>query len=746
MTFYIQHDKQTNVIDLTQIKDSPPEKIFETIISSTGGQKDWDQVYLRWVNEPFSALDIDTDQPIEEEQISYYAFRVNPSPCLFWRTHGGGMRFIYHNYDTFEAKELAILALGYMWKRWPQFSYEVKNDTRHPGYAKRGELVTKPHSTKIEFNSSNYIESYIDLTRFDDEVAEWLQQKGLVLEDRFPHSLCPFNPDDTDSRKPVAIYPDGIFCFKCQAKGMKYYAKWGELLGKRESTVINKMLLNLTHWEHAEIIFKNYYNGMPHLDLYYRTLIKLHLISHYKDIDRTRMVQILRSIFNKGNYLLRYEGYWATVDHRLPDNGMYLKKALEQLPIFMLKNDRSIILALTSDTVDFTDFGYPPITAVHGFAMNGVYLAENKYYKTVDSYKFNKPEYLPGVTDQQVSEAWSCLETVFPGVNRELIYLLIAGKGITENPYNIPHLLYIWGVTGAAKTSSVKLAGAIVGSNPNEFSWQKDEHYLGTKFLNGCRNSAFILINECAKNPLSYQFLLSLDSNATVHQLHHGPVKLGRLPLIVLTDITIAEAIQNSAQYRRRMYFVHLAQSVEWKQTMHKAGLTSIGDIRDKFPRECNTILSYCVDRFFTEKKSFDQVFKELGFSDLQDTMEYINNKEKLGDMYCFYLAFCKYCKPVTGSDKARWKGKDTRVFSYIDNNPASELWREYTGQNPRETQPFLEQDWGKILQVDEPVILTISKFNGSKCGMRFIGKSTGLVNQEILGDRFNKEVTEYAI
>ena len=170
-------------------------------------------------------LDVDYhDEALEHrpdaDQLQRLAEHVRPSPALWWRTHGRGLRLVYEAAGGFLAEELAACAAVSVRSLSPAATFEILARTRHPAYPRPDFPAAGPviqARATVEIGELAHV-----LGKEADEslIQEWLDDRGLELGRKYAHDRCPIDPAAPSHGEPVYVGEQGVTCFKCEAGGL----------------------------------------------------------------------------------------------------------------------------------------------------------------------------------------------------------------------------------------------------------------------------------------------------------------------------------------------------------------------------------------------------------------------------------------------------------------------------------------------------------------------------------------------
>ena len=704
---------------------------------------------LSWSEtETLAALDIDfhgteyAHRPGDDE-LRNIVINIEPRPSLFWRTHGRGLRLIYVAADPFTAPELAALGGLAVLDARGDARVEIKSETRHPGYPLANGRIAGPVTESVPSINSSILATRSPAANVETAtVNAWLEANELERGGRYPHEKCPIAPGSHADRDPVIVRDTGIQCFACAALGRRRgsraagWVPFARLMGGRAFSQLPGLVHNFTHWGHAEsVIADNYGMEGDVARLAYSAALKL---THGDDPR-------IAAVFAAGSGFMRFESDWTNV------HGETLTKGVEEIvasfPAFHQadgKVDR-VKVARALNAHDLTDLGYPPITPVWGCRVASVFLDrddETSVTRVMPSpmlrrepYSDFRPKYVPATKRGSEQEAWDMLELPFSGLNRALIRLLIAAKGCAESPAGMPPLIFIDGPSGGGKTVSAAIAAAICGDSAHSVPWYNDSARMRQGVMEAKSHCSFVVFNEMLKDGKgagkgavqTMDFLLTLTPESLSHKLYIGPVKMGRLPVMVWTDTDVPHDVKTDAQLARRLTYAHLTCRNEWEHSIQEM-LGSVERLRiagRSWADACDVILSSVVDDFFTYKLRFTEIAKALGFGMLSDSSGAGEGNEAL---QAFFAEVCETGDP-TGVDRKRWGGAGWKVFDVSTEAPLSDMWRGFGHNNAERARHCNSVDWRRILSVAEPTSFE-HRTHGKKVAVRF--RSGEKVNQEV--------------
>lgn len=721
---------------------------------------------LSWLErELLAALDVDLTEGLAEmdfSAMSALAVSIRPSPKAWWATHGGGGRFVYEASGGFPADELAGAAALWLAMREPRFKFEVKRDTRHPSYAREdggkpaGAFRVMPTAV-VEAGKLRLWGSSGDTPGAADEYDRWLGERGLERGKRYPHDRCPAQPHEDAGRAPVEVREDAVFCHRCAAKGVRLGSRTpglfplATLTGSEARGTLGSCVANLAHWEHARHVAVAV---TPSLDEDTARLAYLAAcrFAHFGDLR-------LPSVSTAGRDVIRLERRWATAAGETYVKDM--DAVLARLPAFQVVTNGEVkpcseLLARASQPVDLAAMGYPALTPIWGGRLWSLFLpvmtpsATHVVLPTRDLATEQAAAVRPKLVDTTAKKeeaAWRTLETALPGLNRDLIRLLMVAKGVAESDPPMPPMLFLTGPTGSMKTTSVLIAAAICGDSNHSVVWTPNVERARQAILDAKDSGSFVTFNEVLKEGAkggqtaleTMDFLLNLSADSVSHKLYVGPVRMGSLPVCVWTDTELPQEVKQDAQLARRLVHVHLPSRVDWDDTVRSSGLGQIRWLRlasEEFAKACDVIYSACVRRFFMRPISFIEAANELGFSQLEKAAEATEAR----DLLLEFFATVARAPNAGGADAKRWKGRGWVVLSRDFETEACSLWRELCdgaeGAGFASSRRCAEQDWRRLLNAKGDAIQFECRAHGhSKVAVRFKEAGASRVEYKVNGE-----------
>ena len=719
--------------EMQRAEDLPPDAIVE-----------WDDLRL-------SYIDIDTTKPFHSREAERIAALIQPSPVWWHQSRSGGMHLYYLSAGGFEARDLA--AIGAAWILQRQFNgvhrVELKRVTRHPAQTGNPWRACAPSS------DLSHVLAWLRCdASADPDTESVLAAMGWEIGQRFPHTECPIDPRATSKGdNPVVIMDRGVYCHVCAGlgqtattNGTEGFVPYSHWVSGGLRSHLQQCVKNLTHWSHARVVFLQQLN-MPELiaKACYRVMLSLW---HGRDDPR------LESVFTAGDRLYRRKGYWQFNDNTKLKTQTG-KRILAALPA--VQNSKGEVIGerldLFTQECDLSDYGYAPLDVVHGVKIWGHKLEYNDNRIATVAFtgpEERRPRYL---TERQGrlgrDETRKVYEKHFPRLPYAYLQLLIAARGIAEGGQGMPPFVYCWGSSGAGKTQTIHLAASTIGERATEVPWDRDNRTFRMGILDCVANGTYCVINEIRKSSarvrmsidLALEPLLNLTADSVSHLMYHGPAKLGRVPVVVMTETTAPMTLLRCEQLVRRLVNVRLTHRLAW-DTSVGADVARFREISAEANLAANSLLSWIIDDFFSEPLTFFEIAEKLGFEKMEDYAADETNIREL--LIGFFHAVCNAPEALP-VDQQRWGGRGWRV---VNSNMANKegisadldslyLAMADAGDFTTSTR-LLETDWSALLGLppEPPVecqIKPVSASHRNLVGLRF--RCGHKYNGEILAD-----------
>lgn len=686
------------------------------------------------------AVDVDMNNAAA---FASFAPTLAPRPCFWWTTHGGGLRLIYAASSPLTADELGAIAAIAVRRRFPTARVELKSDTRHPGY-KRGDATCGTVHDGIPDADTGALRDMFTTSECTDEKRDaWLAARGFEMTRRYGHDRCPVEPHEPGHRDPVHVCEGGIYCYACAGRGVRFgsrspgYFPYVALAGDFLDATLRIAVNNFTHWAHFRYVLEEAYGLEESIgELVYRAALKL---AHGDDprIERA---------FTEGKDVLRLEQGWATAaGEPLTRN---IEIMLANLPAVQTpegKIDSSRATFFAQPSVDLAGYGYPSLSPIWGARIASQFLDTHGFTKVFQTLPLRpeatrelRAKYLPEKSRPMNEEsAWSVVEEVFPNVSRNLVRLLLAARGTAEMQMAMPPYLFVSGPSSAGKTGTVLLAASIAGDLATSIQWQPQPERIRQGVMQAKANGSFVLLNEILKDGQknknsveeTLDFMLNLTPDSVSHRLYIGPVRLGWLPVVVLTDTAVPAELKQSKQLARRLIHAPLYRTVEWEVSMQSIGRFDRFRLADmRHAQAGNVILSRVIDDYFRSPVTLKEIAADLGYHPLDAAPESTDNAEALRK---FFYSVCN--APDAKNLAAGMSGRGWKSIAVFEETELSNLWRELGERKCTETA------WAQLIGAPGDVELEIRTVRNGRTYVRFVADRRSQKNYKV-----NREIVPH--
>lgn len=687
-----------------------PCRAFAEALEAPG---DW----IEWAGvDALATLDVDfhgIDAPRWGAQLARYQ-TLPVVPLATWRSHGGGAHLIFLAVDGFTAGELASSAAVELASAFElrEARFEVLPRTRHPGSVRNGKRAGPVRWTEPAI-LGDVIQAWgrdhgPDITALD--VEEYKAERGWSGRRDAPHNECPFDPGHkSHSDRPVFLGDAGVSCQSCKGRGLRHYASWADLIGGGSFTPpVREMARSLVDWTHAALILSEDYQGRISPAVLRRAYYALCKLIHGTDDPR-----IGRLSRNRSGDFVRGVGCWLDPIDLRP--ARVSRRYHQTQPGFLYVTRKEVKGQVRLETsIDQTaveraqnDGGIPgwfPIVPVRGVKLWGAY---NTYPGLTHARRVSvfrdldrsaPPRYVPGSSRMPMDAAWAEMETRFPGLDRAYLELLIVARGYAESGAGrVPRLL-VTGPSGSAKSTTVRLASAIVGDVCRAIPYTAS---FRERFDTAVSEAGFLLCDEFAKPARAksgkrrvdegpgFAFFLDMEDRAySARLIYIGPVQLRLDSVVIVTGTGFPPAILEDLQIARRFIHIHLTQRTPgpWEET---CGFSDVANTRRYLPDICDAIVSDIIDRYFVlpdpGRASFERAAMSLGFRSLEATinagirdvesLDGVDPFSALGLVRRFFELLCSAAD--CGEPPARLAAKGRRKFGVFDETEIARTWRE---------------------------------------------------------------------
>lgn len=705
--------------------DIPSDTPLATLREIVSKQWPYTEPVVSWDNASLlCAIDLDSTT-WDEKRLLTWIEHFEPKPSLSWITKSGGLRLVYEPYEPLDAEELAAIAYLHLSVTAEYDSLEMKDDTRFP----HGEVHSRQQS-----DARKVVRKWLRQFSADDAaVREWLLANNFEIGKRYEHDRCPVAPSSTAKGTPVIVGELGIKCFVCDAHGLCHgstkpgFFPYSVFAGSSSSTLLSSCVENLCHWEHAQHVVHSIFNVRGRVaEMAYSGMMRL---QHGK---------FLRTVFESGRDLLRFDGRWCNRNGESYSKDV--KSILETLPAASyvdakgkFKADKAKVAAL-EQTFDLTEYGYPKLTPLFGIRMAQFLPSKDDgrvpiIVQVPSLAREGKEDFRPRYIDPEHRDPspWTTIERSCPGVNRRYVELVLAAKGCAEIGMGMPPMIFVTGPSSSGKSSTVVLGASMAGDDCVAHVWSSNVDRIRQSVRDSKEKGSFAVFNDFLKEVernkqavvQASDFILNLTPNSTSWKIWTGPVALGDLPVFVWTDTRVPNELKQDLQLARRLVHVHVPEAVDWRSSLRDTGMERVRNIRTfslEHARACDAIVSEVIDKFFRTPMTFEEIAVALGFASLCDSSESQDNDESLK---AFFDAVC--IAPQLGEEDA--KKFSGRGWKLILREVATELqsaWNVVCDENWRESRKCTAADWKKLIGAKSSLRFECRSQTASKIVVRF--------------------------
>jgi len=692
-------------------------------------------------------LDVDYHEgepPTRDWLETLVTVKLAPKPLAWHFSRSGGLHLFYVAAGDFTAEQLASVAALRFRTCDPTAGLELKAVVRGPG--------AEPVQHYPDQDAAAGFVEWLGAPEYSDaDRDEWLDARGMECGKRYDHTHCPIDPVPGAERDPVYVLESGLYCFRCNGKGLTLgsrragFVTWGTLLGSPSAGELGGLVRNAVHWGQAKWVLAERY-GLP--EPFARHAYAAALAAYHA--GRPTAALIGRVFDPVTDALARVNNLWMTVDesYSYPKD---IAPILARLPVCLraeddgkVKTDPAVVCEL-NQTKGIDRYGYRNISVVHGYRLAARFLPEpdNTTVAVVNpdlprvAGPRRMPRYVPVSKRVPEAEAWATLESILPRIDRTYVRALLASFGCAqETRLGLPPIIFVSGVSAAGKTAMAQVAAGILGARVgNESKFDADESRFREAIRQGAQEGPVVVINELLKDAgkgrhklttrEALDFVLTMTPYSASHQLYKGPVKMGRLPSLVLTETQCPEDLREETQLARRIrhHYVSGAKR-DWKQTIAAAGLTNLNLIRgvsDAVSAACDSILSGVVDECFALPATWDQIADGLGVKTIEDSTDFMDPTPWLLELF---RLVCAAPDPV--GREATLHARGYKRIARSDSTPGeseSDLSTVYSmfadPHNWSGARRLLEKDWSALLKTDDVVKLDL-KSDGNTVYLRY--------------------------
>lgn len=687
-------------------------------------------------------LDVDyhaSPAPAREWLESVMLTRLTPKPLMWHFSRSGGLHLFYVAAGDFTAEELAAVAALRFRSIDRSAGLELKTVARGPG----GEKV---NVADFQDTAAGLVE-WLGSEEFSETDRDnWLDSEGMECGKRYDHDRCPIDrtPGDLGTNHPVVVSEAGIYCFRCNGKGLTLgsrrpgWAPWPAILGAPSAGELGGLVRNAVHWGHAKWVLTERYDlPLPFAKLAYKAALKAFHAGRSTEAS-------LGLVFDpETDEIARVNNRWTKISSSYSFPAQ-IQPLLRRLPSAnyadadgKLKINEAAVTVL-NQTMDLRDRGYRNISVVHGFKLAGQFLGDrwdrtsvavpNPMLKALSSRAL--PRYAAASKRMPMDEAWSVLEGVLPRLDRTYITALIVAFGCSqETQSGLLPMLFAAGPSSVGKTAMAQVAAGIIGARIGaEATFNPEPAKFREGIYEGAQEGPVVVLNELLKDATrgmkgkmtvreALDFVLNLTPNSSSHVMYRGPVKMGRLPTLVITDTACPATLRDETQIARRIrYWKISGRKDEWKETIAKAGVTDLHLIRtanDQTARACDAIMSDVIDNYFALPETWDTLADAIGVktieqsdNDFEDPTKWLLELFRLvceapdltdREKKLYSNGFKKITRAATGPTEE--ESSLCQVYSMFADGPGAD-WAS--------SRRLLEKDWATILKVDNAVHLDL--------------------------------------
>ncbi len=648
---------------------------------------EWDDI------DALCVLDIDYhtvsyNDRLSNDHLKARAAEIQPSPIYRHVSHGRGMKLYYVAQHGFTARNLAGAAAWAWLGADMQATAELKSTSRHPAYPRiranvrvegpaplgGGYPTITTHEAApggIEAGVASVdiaaVGAFFQKTVSDNAIDEFLNSKGVERGHKYSHDYCCIAPGIPSASAPPVLYgTTGVYCHKCAGEGRTRYrgkpgfVSYAQLVGQTDN-LMRPMIQHMCHWYHARIVVQHVFgNAIPDnvLRPAYEAVLKA-----VHGVDNPGVAAAMTAARD----IVRLDGAWGNLD------GNYLSKSAKaiigSLPATW-KIDRIDdganppeweVEKLATEVEQFTlvekmnlkDRGYAPITLLPGARVWG-----EKLNYTDARISYNRPgieflsehgggrspRYVPPSRRMKLADARRHIEASLPGICWPYVEMAIVSKGYAEgNAAQAPFIL-AHGISQSGKSTAIHLAASIIGDRASEINWVKDTTRFFQSVAEGVVAGSFVVLNELFKMAqihntqarASLDPLLNVTKDSLYHRMYVGPVALGRLPVMIVTDVELPPEVGYDVQLGRRFINCELpAQRVDWQPTLTPIGGAARYRLHsDENAAACDAVYSSIVDRFFSCVGNYHEAAGELGFKTIERSPEFADKNDNLARFY----------------------------------------------------------------------------------------------------------------
>lgn len=665
---------------------------------------------------------------------------LTPRPAAWHFSRGDGLHLAYTASGIYSALELAACAALRFRMIDGSAGLELKTQVRGPGAEP---LIIQPQLTTGTLSTWLGVGNEVD----EEAVKDWLDSNNMEVGGRYDHTFCPIDGGTSPGeRNPVTVTPHGIYCFRCQGKGLVMgsrtpgFASFSALTKTPASSDVGFMVKNMTHWGHAKWVLGYKYN-LP-LELARPAYLAACKAAHEGD-------ERVESICHPDtDDLARVGSEWKNLTSGYSYPAVSLKPLIACLPAAQDPDGkpRSSTVAYLSQGHDLDRRGYANLNVINGFSLSKQFLPTppqalvSVLQKEVREQ--GAPRYVTGVTQESEEAAWAVLERLVPGIDRIAVKALICATGCAqETRLGMAPMLFFAGGTGVAKTSTGIFAMGILGTKATAVQYHAQDERLKQSIKEAAVSSGLVVANEFLKDAMrmlkrndpqaAFDSLLTMTPDTQSHVMYVGSRTLGRIPGIVITEPHLPVQIAEYRQIARRFrYRILHGEKTTWGETFAQIGLGvdqgHLFRMKDKVLADAaDVILSSIINQFFSSPLTWDNMADTLGVYKIQDHPDLPDSTDRLLEF------FKEVCAAPEISD-ARLRRKHVAGYKKITRNDTQsdqeerlhDLYADFSDAADWHMSKLLnEKDWAALVGSAEPVSFDL---RGDGAGSVFVRFRTG--------------------
>lgn len=530
-----------------------------------------------------------------------------PRPAAAWRTHGGGVRAIFvatelRLRDGEVIAEVSALEAAAGWLFLAPLAglgrsvVELKADSRHP------------HSTRPEggmcgpvtwFGQQPCVISVRGSGTAADvsasAIAEWCAAEGVRFG-RYATSECPI-PACTLTRKtsgnpPIEVNDVGMHCHRC-----KRHVAWSALLLGRGRHQLSDAAEHFVHFEHQIHVLRAMRPGVADDHLFRAawrlTLLAVHghalvaergaEVEDEDEDDGPRVAKRVALAAASGvNMLVRAVGGSWLQAGTLAARTTMTARTVRGLP--WVQRAEQIDEAL--DTVALA--GFTPIHVINAQALlppyfsppDGAIVARRRASGLIQTpVNVARPP-----SEGEVARARRVLDRRFPGINHAYLDSLIVAGLHAQHARGQPPFIVVTGRTGAAKTATIEIAAAALGTSTASVKLDESRvtgRDIGLALEHG---AGFILIDEIGRARDPFQRLdavLKLGERIRFDAKFRNEVERPMNAAIVLAGSSIPHALSRSPEMARRALGLRLVNKAPGWHREHLSRVRDDEELRE---------------------------------------------------------------------------------------------------------------------------------------------------------------------